>query len=84
MGTRIRSFFLAAGVLLVAVGCASSDEWAVWRWQTAHFASGKHMVFSMKNQKGSTPRVSREDISVAGNESWWGMPVLVSQEQILE
>jgi hypothetical protein len=28
--------------------------------------------------------VTRQDVAMARNEGWWGKPVTVSQEQILE
>jgi hypothetical protein len=42
------------------------------------------MGFSVRNREGTTPRVSRQDISLAREQSWWGKPITVSQEQILE
>ena len=71
-------------VMLAAAGCASSDEWAEWRSHPAHFASGSHMGFSVRNREGSSPRVTRDDIAMARDQGWWGKPVTVSQEQILE
>lgn len=77
-------FFLIAGVLLLAAGCATGEEWDTWRSHPTHFASGSHMGFSVRNREGSSSRVTRQDIAVARDEGWWGRPVTVSQEQILE
>ena len=65
-------------------GCATSEEWGVWKSHPSHFASGQHMVFSVRNTEGRTPKVARTDITQASNEGWWGKPITVSQEQILE
>ncbi len=75
---------LIAGVLLLAAGCATSEEWETWRTHGSHFASGSHMGFSVRNREGTSERVTRQDIAMARDEGWWGRPVTVSQEQILE
>ena len=51
---------------------------------SAHFASGDHLAFSLRNREGSAPGVSRADLSRAGAESWWGTAVTVDQTRILE
>lgn len=77
-------------LLLVAValvglgGCATSEEWETWKSHPTHFASGSHMGFSLRNREGGQARVTRQDIAAAREEGWWGKPVTVSQEQILE
>ena len=75
---------LAVTVLLAASGCASSEEWQTWREHPTHFASGDHLFFSTRNSEGSAPRVTRQDIAMARYQGWWGKPITVSQEQILE
>jgi hypothetical protein len=75
---------LAGGMLLAAAGCATTEEWETWKSHPTHFASASHMGFSVRNRQGTAPRVSREDIGRARDEAWWGQPVTVSQEQILE
>lgn len=75
---------LVGGVLLAAAGCATSEEWATWRAHPTHFASGDHLFFSTRNREGRAPRVTRQDIAMAREQGWWGKPVTVSQEQILE
>ncbi len=42
------------------------------------------MAFSVRNTSGSQPQVTRRDITLARDQAWWGKPVTVSQEQILE
>jgi hypothetical protein len=80
---RLR-LLLVGGVLVAVTGCATSEEWATWKSHPTHFASGEHMFFSVRNREGSAPRVTRQDITLARNEGWWGKPITVSQEQILE
>jgi hypothetical protein len=75
---------LAVTALLAASGCASGDEWQTWREHPTHFASGDHLSFSTRNSEGSAPRVTRQDIALARDQGWWGKPITVSQEQILE
>jgi hypothetical protein len=75
---------LAVTALLAASGCASGDEWQTWREHPTHFASGDHLFFSTRNSEGSAPRVTRQDIALARDQGWWGKPITVSQEQILE
>ena len=80
---RLR-LLLVGGVLITVAGCATGEEWQTWREHGSHFASGTHMGFSLRNREGGTPRVSRKDIALARDEAWWGKPITVSQEQILE
>lgn len=75
---------LIGGVLVAVAGCATGEEWATWKQHPTHFASGDHMSFSLKNRTGAPPRVRRTDIAKARDEGWWGKPITVSQEQILE
>jgi hypothetical protein len=75
---------LVGAVLVAATGCASSEEWTTWREHPTHFASGEHLFFSTRNREGATARVTRQDIAMARDEGWWGKPITVSQEQILE
>ncbi|HSB60512.1 MAG TPA: hypothetical protein VLI67_02255 [Vicinamibacteria bacterium] len=78
-----RVLLVAAGLLLTA-GCATSEEWTTWKEHSTHFASGEHLFFSTRNREGAAPRVTRQDIALARTESWWGKPVTVNQDQILE
>lgn len=82
---RQRRWWLAVVAVLVGVsGCASGDEWSTWKQHPSHFASGDHLVFSVRNKEGGRARVTRTDIGKARDEGWWGKPITVSQEQILE
>ena len=72
------------GVLVAMVGCATSEEWQTWQSHPTHFASGSHMGFSMRNKEGGQAKVTRQDIAMARDEGWWGKPITVGQEQILE
>jgi hypothetical protein len=75
---------LVSGLLLMTAGCASKQEWTTWGAHPTHFASGEHLIFSVRNAEGAKPRVTREDLALARQEGWWGQAVAVSQEQILE
>ena len=57
-GTKGR-LLLAGTALLLSAGCATTDEWATWSQNTAHFASIEHYRFSVKNRPGTSPRVTR-------------------------
>jgi hypothetical protein len=78
-----RSLMLGAAALLTTA-CATGEEWQTWKEHPTHFASGDHMNFSLRNTQGSKPRVTRDDIAKARGEGWWGKPVTVASEQILE
>ena len=75
--------FIVVAAALATAACASSEEWATWKTHPTHFASGEHLTFSLANG-GGAPRVRREDLVLARDEGWWGRPVTVGQEQILE
>jgi hypothetical protein len=75
---------LIIGGLIATAGCATGEEWQTWKEHPAHFASGSHMGFSVRNREGTSARVTRKDIATARDEAWWGKPITVSQEQILE
>jgi hypothetical protein len=75
--------FLGA-LALLAMGCASSQDMDSWKAHPTHFASGDHLYFSVRNREGAAPRVTRKDIALAREQGWWGRPVAVGQEQILE
>lgn len=75
---------LAGAALVLTAGCATSEEWAIWRQNSAHFASIDHFRFSNRNREGEAPRVTREDVRLARAQNWWGRAITVAQEQILE
>ena len=70
--------------LLLVGGCATSEEWQTWRSNTSHFASKEHFDFSMKNRGDSAKTVTKSDVAMAQNQNWFGRPVTVNQDQILE
>src|SRR2546425_6123928 len=43
--------FLTGLVLLGTAGCATKQEWETWAAHPAHFASGDHLVFSVRNTR---------------------------------
>lgn len=84
MRSRVTRSLLVIGMLTaVAGGCETTDEWTTWEQHRTHFASGNHLLFSFRNQEGE-PQVTRQDVAAARRESWWGDPVTVSPDQILE
>src|SRR2546430_8802960 len=62
-----RTVLLAGLVLLVTAGCATREEWATWAAHPAHFASGDHLIFSVRNAEDA-PRVTREDLGRRSEE----------------
>jgi hypothetical protein len=70
--------------LLVLSGCATSTEWTTWKEHPAHFASGEHLTFSLRNGEDKPARVTRQDVALARDQSWWGKAVTVDQQQIIE
>jgi hypothetical protein len=84
MRNERRTLLLGLTALLAVGGCATGEEWSTWREHPSHFASGDHLFFSTRNAEGSAPRVTRDDIALARDQGWWGKPITVSQEQILE
>jgi hypothetical protein len=71
-------------MMLILAGCATVREWEIWQAHPTHFASDDHLYFSVRNREETAPQVTRHDIARARVEGWWGRPVTVSQEHILE
>lgn len=84
MRRRSLGLLLVGATLIAVTGCATSEEWKIWRDNKTHFASGEHMGFSVRNREGTQARVTRQDIALAREQTWFGRPITVSQEQILE
>jgi hypothetical protein len=82
-GKHWRSVVMGTALLL-AGGCATAEEWQIWRSNTSHFQSKEHFDFSMKNRSGTAPNVTRQDVAMAQSQSWFGKAVTVDQGQILE
>jgi len=82
-GKHWRQLVVGTSLLLVG-GCASSEEWNTWRSSTSHFASKEHFVFSMRNRGDSGATVTKNDVALAQSQNWFGQPVTVNQDQILE
>ena len=79
-----RRLLLAGAALVLTAGCATSEEWAIWRQNSAHFASLDHIKFSNRNREGQSARVTREDVQKAREQNWWGRAITVAQEELLE
>jgi len=69
--------------LLFLVGCATGEEWTTWKDHTSHFASGDHLRFSWRNATDKA-NVTRNDVAMARDQSWWGKAITVDQQQIIE
>ena len=82
-GTTPRVLLLGAA-LLGATGCATGEEWEIWKSNPSHFASGEHLKFSMKNREGKPAEVNRDDVEQARQQNWFGKAITVRQEEILE
>lgn len=80
----MRGLGLWLPALLLLFGCASSEEWTTWKDHPTHFASGDHMMFSVRNGEAKAARVTRQDVALARDQSWWGKAVTVDQQQIIE
>lgn len=82
---RILALSLPLGAaFLIVAGCATHEEWEIWKSHPYHFASGSHFGFSMRNRAGAPARVTRNDIELARQQDWFGKAITVSQEQLLE
>jgi hypothetical protein len=83
MSSRIPLLVLLLGTAAATAACASSDQWSEWRQHSSQFASGRHMVFSLRHQ-GANPRphVTEGDVQKASLESWWGDPIVVRPDQL--
>ena len=77
-------YLLIGGALLATTACATGEEWTTWKTHPTHFASGEHMSFSVRNKEGAPAKVTRNEIAMAREEGWWGKPITVGQEQILQ
>jgi hypothetical protein len=83
MRIRLRGLVLVLLAALAATACASSEQWAEWREHSSQFASGNHLVFSLRHQgEHPTPHVRARDFETARAESWWGEPIVVRPDQL--
>ena len=79
-----KALIVAAVALAGLAGCASSQEVKTWYEHRTHFASGEHMSFSIRTPDTGPARVTRTELSLARDESWWGKSVTVAQAEILD
>lgn len=73
--TSTSSLIPVAAALLLAGGCATSEEWRVWSENRSHFASASHWAFSRHAATSVPPVIAEQDLATAGDERWWGAPV---------
>jgi hypothetical protein len=69
---------------LLTGACATSQEWQIWQTHATHFASDEHLSFSIRNPDDTARHITRRDIALARSQAWWGDPVRVAGDQILE
>lgn len=82
---KLGSAVIVGGLIVVLGGCATSEEWTTWKNHPAHFSSGDHLYFSLRNREGGgRTTVTRHDLAAAQAQGWWGKSVTVGQEQIIE
>jgi hypothetical protein len=62
---RLVSRGALVATLVLAAGCATTEEWG-------------------NCCEGAAPRVRRDDLAHASVEGWWGRPITVPTDQILE
>jgi hypothetical protein len=84
METGLTRVVVLLGVVLLTGACATSQEWSDWRQNKAHFASSQHVLFSLRNSTSSDVRVTRADVEATRTEGWWGTPVTVSSDEIIQ
>jgi len=85
MGRYLRVAFVLLAVAAGSSACATSRQWAEWRQHSSHFASGDHLIFSLRNEReDQAPRVTRRDLEEAKAQVWWGDPVVVRPDQLAE
>ena len=79
-----KGLIVLALALTGLAGCATGEEWNTWYEHRTHFASGDHMSFSVWTPETGPGRITRNEMSAAREEGWWGKPVTVAQAEILE
>lgn len=83
MRVRIRVLLLLVAAAAAGTACANSEQWAEWRQHGSHFASGQHMLFSLRHQGDNpTPKVRQRDVEAARAQTWWGEPIVVRPDQL--
>ena len=61
---------LLTAVMFSMSGCAT-QELSTWSTNPAHFASARHLTFSVKSHP-TEASITEEDIAAATREEWWG------------
>jgi hypothetical protein len=77
----IRAGLVALASFGLLAGCATPEQWQVWRSHSSHFASGQHATFSFRNQGPEVERLRPTDLEKASGESWWGKQLPVPPGQ---
>lgn len=81
MRRRMWVTLAVGGMLLSLSACSASTQVALeeTRKNGAHFASWRHMGYSLK--RGTPETTTKRDIEVAQRQKWWGEVVLVAPIQ---
>jgi hypothetical protein len=81
----IPTLLVLIAALAGTAACATPDQWAEWRQHPSHFASGSHLAFSVTHQgEHPTAPVSRQNFERARAEAWWGDPLMVRPDQVVD
>ena len=78
---------LLSAVMFSMSGCGSTKAWQgtalsdydIWAQHSSHFASGNHLVFSLKSHPTANT-ITERDKTTAAREDWWGQ--LVPQDKV--
>src|SRR2546425_6812448 len=62
---------LLSAVMFSMSGCASAEAWQHWSGHQAHFASARHLAFSVKSHPTSVS-ITEAHTAAAAREEWWG------------
>jgi len=79
MGEKVK--LVLVGLALIASLGACAKEYQEYGIQQGgpHFASFKHMGYSLGGEK---PKLTKQELQVAKTEGWWGTPVRYTGDEL--
>ena len=79
MGEKVK--LALVGLALIASLGACAKEYQEYGIQQGgpHFASFKHMGYSLGGEK---PKLTKQELQVAKTEGWWGTPVRYTGDEL--